>query len=355
MMRKSKIIRQAGFTLVELLVVLALSGIVLGAILKIFSSSNKSYAVQEEVAAMQQNLRIAKLYLTRDIRMAGAGLTGFSGPDGNRIYGIGFTNNDINGNPASDRISVNYIAFDNDGCGQDPDTSDSRPLCDTWPPLTLKNEMNTTSTGADVEENLSGSPYNAWKGGCVCNGVNYDQSTPGFMALITLPDGSRQNTFFVTGVQTGSPDRLLKATPYPGTAVNKVGGTFPAKSTLRFFNKTAITSLTYSIVNEKLMRNGTLLAEGIEDMQFAFGLDTTGDGSVDTTVVTPGAGNSLTDPQRDQVRWVRIGLVGKTLKAGAAYVKSTHPGLEDSPLTGNVGRFKRKRLQVTVKTRNIGL
>lgn len=60
-----------GFTLVELIVAMAVSLLVIGAIGSTFLSQNKSYLAQEEVAAMQQNLRAAMFYMQREIRMAG--------------------------------------------------------------------------------------------------------------------------------------------------------------------------------------------------------------------------------------------------------------------------------------------
>jgi type IV pilus assembly protein PilW len=60
-----------GFTLVELLVAIAISGIVAGAIFTAFQSQQKSYLAQDQVAEMQQNLRAAMDFVVRDIRMAG--------------------------------------------------------------------------------------------------------------------------------------------------------------------------------------------------------------------------------------------------------------------------------------------
>ena len=63
--------RQQGFTLVELLVAVVITGVVVGGIYSTFYSQQKSYLVQEEVAAMQQNLRAAMHLIERDIRLAG--------------------------------------------------------------------------------------------------------------------------------------------------------------------------------------------------------------------------------------------------------------------------------------------
>jgi len=60
-----------GFTIVELLVGMVLSLLAMGAIYSTFLSQQKSYVVQEQVAAMQQNLRAAMFYMQREIRMAG--------------------------------------------------------------------------------------------------------------------------------------------------------------------------------------------------------------------------------------------------------------------------------------------
>jgi len=62
---------QQGFTLVELLVAMAMVGIVVGAIYSTYKSQQDSYVAQEQVAEMQQNLRAALYMMARDIRMAG--------------------------------------------------------------------------------------------------------------------------------------------------------------------------------------------------------------------------------------------------------------------------------------------
>ncbi len=60
-----------GFSLIELIVTMAITGIVMAAIYSAYSSQQKSYVAQEQVSTMQQNVRSAMFYMEREIRMAG--------------------------------------------------------------------------------------------------------------------------------------------------------------------------------------------------------------------------------------------------------------------------------------------
>jgi prepilin-type N-terminal cleavage/methylation domain-containing protein len=82
MMKEDTGLRSKGFTLIELLVALVLSFILIGAIFGTFTSQQKAYTVQDQIAEAQQNARMAMNILLRDIRMAGYGI-----PDGGIIIG----------------------------------------------------------------------------------------------------------------------------------------------------------------------------------------------------------------------------------------------------------------------------
>jgi len=60
-----------GFTLIELLAALVVGLLLMGGILQIFISSKNAYTVQEGLARLQENGRLALELLSRDIRMAG--------------------------------------------------------------------------------------------------------------------------------------------------------------------------------------------------------------------------------------------------------------------------------------------
>lgn len=62
---------ETGFTLVELLVALAMSALVMAAIFRLSMDQQKVHIAQGQVAEMQQNIRAAMTLLVKDIRMAG--------------------------------------------------------------------------------------------------------------------------------------------------------------------------------------------------------------------------------------------------------------------------------------------
>jgi prepilin-type N-terminal cleavage/methylation domain-containing protein len=62
-----------GVTLIELVIALAISGVLIAGIYRFFIHQRMTYATQEQVAEMQQNVRVAINRMVREIRMAGFG------------------------------------------------------------------------------------------------------------------------------------------------------------------------------------------------------------------------------------------------------------------------------------------
>jgi type IV pilus assembly protein PilW len=69
-------IEQAGFTLIELMIGMALGLIVVAAAFTILTTTSKALRANEQVVDAQQNLRMAMELITRDIKLAGFGNPG---------------------------------------------------------------------------------------------------------------------------------------------------------------------------------------------------------------------------------------------------------------------------------------
>jgi type IV pilus assembly protein PilW len=61
----------SGITLVEILVTLAITGIVSAAIFSVYNTSLKTHTSQTQVADVQQDIRAGLFFMTRELRMAG--------------------------------------------------------------------------------------------------------------------------------------------------------------------------------------------------------------------------------------------------------------------------------------------
>lgn len=60
-----------GFTIIELVVAMALTSMVLAGIMAVYMTQIKSHVTQQTIVGMQQNLRSAMQHMEREIRMAG--------------------------------------------------------------------------------------------------------------------------------------------------------------------------------------------------------------------------------------------------------------------------------------------
>ena len=93
-----------GFTLVELLIAMVVALLALDAIYSTFLNQQKSYVMQEEIAAMSQNVRAAMFYMQREIRMAGCDPIGTANASivTANATSINFTEDIVGNTPGSD-------------------------------------------------------------------------------------------------------------------------------------------------------------------------------------------------------------------------------------------------------------
>jgi type IV pilus assembly protein PilW len=127
MKRKQEELQAQGFTIIELMLAIAIAGIVMASFYSVYISQQSSYLRQEKVASMHQNIRSAMYYMGREIRMAGLDPTGEAGAGIVRAEEnlIQFTedirgqneNNPPDGDTGDSNEDITYTLDDKDGDG----------------------------------------------------------------------------------------------------------------------------------------------------------------------------------------------------------------------------------------------
>lgn len=380
----------SGFTLLEILITLAISGFVIAAALKTFDYSNKSYIVQEDIAQMQQNARMAKYYIERDLRIAGYGIDNGVDILGEVIIPLSFAN-EYNSSNKTDLLSISYIDDEAASCGTTTPTGFTGNPCDTLPQITLYDKMPDTATTANIIEIMkSNPPFTKWVQNCWCGDYQYIWPGLGFMALITSPDGSKSNTFIVTGSKehqtsgkstiANGPTQLYNGDTY-SKYDNKVVNTYPPGSTIKFINPETFITVNYFIdysatdtakEHPSLYREEargtkkqakTLIAENIEDFQVACFIDSDNDGVSNLEETTANKNkdwfqdaSSVPAAMIDKIRFVKISILARTSREhSSSGLESTRPALEDHAAATTSDYYTRRPISVTVRARNLGL
>ena len=315
---------EAGFTLVEVMSAMVILLLAITAVFATFQVQQKSFVVQSRVAEMQQNLRQGVEFLTRDIRLAGYGIPAdVTIPD--NVIAAGVTTmrslyaKDNTTGP--DQIYVMYL-YDMDA---------------SQPPTTITIPM----PNASAELNVA--------------------SVQGFAVgdLVIIRNGTAADMFEVTQVQGAA----LKLQHNPGGSArdyNNPGGhsTFPAGgygtgSTLAkarfiryYIDDTTDPAHPTLMVDRMTGAAPQPLADDIEDMQLAYGLDTNADGVVDTWTASPGTPS--------QIRQVRLQLLARARIPDAAW-RETRPALGNHAAGASADGYRRRIIDVVIDVRNSGV
>ena len=363
MKRFPKIQSDSGYTLIEMLIAIAVSGIVLAGLVSVFATANRAYTRQDETATLQQNLRVAKMNMERDIRMAGCGfgntfnyLSGYLGnPNPNPIYPLTNINADpLNAN--SDSLTISYVNYSDPCVGVLPqltpnEASGAIIFAGTTATIELNLNINLNSTA-----NPPFPAYSSWKtipaSPCTSAGqflAVYTRSVSAFSTTL------RSDVFVITGIVAGLAPNTLQCSNLSNTETLP-----PTNSIINFFSATQLVTVTYSFdnVNRTLIRNQqpanviAVLAEDIEDLQFAFGLDTDANGGVDLWI-----NNAVLVPAQQapirQVRQVRVSILGRSTNPINGHTLNSRPAIEDNGAGTLQDRHLRQLLQFDVALRNL--
>ena len=159
-LKKAK--EKAAFTLVELIVAMAISGIVAGGLYTIYLSQQRSFATQEQMVRLQEKMRAALYFMAREVSMAGCDPTGEAGAgiilaDSDQLR---FTE-DIDGDGDIDEYNedIEYSLYKSGGVQKlgrrSPSTAPRQPVAEHIDALDfvyLDKDGNTLSTPLSEEE-----------------------------------------------------------------------------------------------------------------------------------------------------------------------------------------------------------
>jgi prepilin-type N-terminal cleavage/methylation domain-containing protein len=325
--------RRAGFSLIELMIAVSILVIVVAAVMQSFVVQNKAYTVTDQVIEAQQSLRAVAWLLERDARM-----TGFLVPEAAAVCAI-----DAADEP--DRVwFTDADALDPDGqsrpaLGAEVSSygGSAGPNAFSLESLILDDETGTGENGFyDTDGDGDGDSDFAEDAGVIL--ANVDDPTAGVACgVVSSIVGNTVNVDFENSISASEGDRLILV-PAHLYEVAEGGG------------------------EPQLLRDGRVIATGVEDLQVAFFFDLDRDGIVDGAGAANGempgeeGGDVYEADEYDNrdLREIRINLVTRTRMDDAEIETGQFQAKENrDPLAGNDG-YRRRVHSSTVKLRNVG-
>lgn len=311
--------RSGGFTLVELMVALAITGLVVAYLFGGFTSQHRTYIVVDELTQAQGNARAVAELMERELRQAG-----FKVPEQMAVCGVDRTNG--------------------------PDTlyvSATDELQNVGPGLPLA--MLSPTWAADVQN-----------------------ATPTQLTLDAVDiDGDGENDFDEAGVPVGGvivanvddDTAPVACGSVASVAGNIVDWTLESGNLPGLGDRRAVPAHRYEIVAGQLQRDGVMLIDDAEDLQLAWFFDSNDNDQVDPGE-THGDGQGATgsyDPalaNHYELRDVRMNLVVTTANPDPTFEFNEGLGqIAENRAPASVNgpdRLRRRLLTANVRVRNVG-
>jgi len=337
--------KQRGLTLVEIMIAVTISVVLLAGVGKVFISSKHTYRVQDALSRVQESGRFATDFLTKSIRMAGySGCNNISDP-------------------------VNMVDLDKDGIADSfseftTDALIGLEYTDLPSPLTSSVSLTAADVKPDTDViilmNAAPTENVTLVGNLTVSNANVqlDSAATGLYQpddVLIISDCESTDVFAATNVSGGSKITIAHSTTV--NTGNFLSKTYGSDAVILKLDKTAYYIGTNDNGNPALFRkrlgNGTSmiteeLAEGIEDMQFQYGEDLTGDGIANRYVDADTAGIDMSN-----IVSVRLGLLVYTVEDKIATKPQTYM-FKGQTITPADNRLRRAFYTV-IKLRNRGI
>ncbi len=326
--------RNAGFTLVEMLVAVAILGVVVSGVMETFMVQNRAYSVVDETTEAQQNLRAISYLVERDLRS-----TGFMVDEAAAVCGIDSTN-------GPDTVYVT------DPEPIDPDEATSATLGSTvtgYSPSATQQWLTLSDLAVDVDSpspnyfdtDGNGAPdsdFQVGRAAVLTDVANPARGTAcGRITDVDVP-GKRVRVAFENYITGGGSLVLVPAIVYSVDTTDADGNGEP---------------------DFRLLRNGLALASDVEDFQVAYFIDSDGDGTVTNDDEYPGSADATAQYQsrntdHSDLREIRFSLVVRSRSTDAEYTEGFQQATENRGVVGANDGFRRRVFRATVRQRNIG-
>lgn len=322
-------LRQKGFSLVELLVALALSAILMAGIIEIYLENKRNYVQNEEYARLQENGRFALGMVKREVTMAGffAGL-----PDTDDLVPASITGDCTTGNWAWDPTSSIELANNVSASGTVQTVRGGAPASTDLDCLTAS-ELQTGSDVLAVKRTADTATLE--------NGVrNVSAEADKQWYLRTEEYGGGKSWSYLDDGET-----IAAADAIAGSSVD-YWELYVKIFYIRSFSSVGDGIPTLCV--ESLQANAfetSCYVEGVEDMQVEVGVDTDGDGYANRFVAAP------TTAQLDTAVAIRVYLLVRSINEIQDYTNNKTYALGSKSVTANDG-FLRQVYATTVLLRN---
>jgi prepilin-type N-terminal cleavage/methylation domain-containing protein len=330
--------RSRGFTLIELMISIALFGLIAAGAMSLVLSGARTQTHSARVDVAQSALRAAVDFITRDVLSASAGAPGgvITPAGGTSANAVNIDGTLVNGTGANSSDILDLYTVDGTTAAQ---LSAQVGSGVTSLPITYLQ----TASGPTGQFLTTGLPYNAF--------VQVFDPNAKTAAVVSMSGAAS------TALAVGAMPATFAAYAY----------VMPSRHVTYSVSTTAFAGTTTSNTSMLMMSvNGSAaqpLAEGVEDMQIAYGFDNNGDGIVTEAGASAGddewlynvAGETVGAWQIANLRAIRVTLVvkGTSIDTGQTNLPA-RPAAEDHA-AGSTDGFIRRVLRTEIAVRNFNL
>lgn len=358
-MYRSNRTKSLGFSVVELMVAMAISLVLLAGVMTLFANSRTAYETNERLARIQENGRFGLEQIVRDIRASAfpgcakrkpaTALVNVLNNSTNLLWNFSVPVQGFDGGASAwTPTLVAPVLTDNaDSDGTGPDVDGPTPNTDVLvvrrirtdvPPQRVK--TTTTSSTANIE---------VW--------TPPSSIANGDVVLAAGCDGA--SVFQVTGYTADATNQVATiahaASGTPGNSTPDVGNLFSAQTaevmpihTVVYFIDTSTTGNSTSLYRRIGSANPEELVEGVDSLQVQFGIDSSGDAShlADEYVKADAVTNW------DRVVAVRVALLVRSIEEYGTDVDSASRTILGSTVSAFNDRHERRVFTTTATLRN---